>query len=283
MASRFAFTALLLAILCWSPCLATSDHQQYMGPSPAAAAAAAIPFEFRDAVLDDMDDFTTVVFDAFSPAPEWRYMYQFHDQYPGYTWHCLRDAWKSLFQGSYGFRLNFKVIAVPDKAARSGSRVVSISVWNPNKTSEEPAAWPQLLQMSLWSGLLPGLGRANSWDNCSLHLDINETRAKPWMAAVGSAEKKYCDDVYDRRVELAGLATHPKWDGNGFAAVHLHWGLAMADELELPATLTGTPAAHALYRSVEFEDVFNITQERLDGKGTIWYEIMARSAKNGTS
>lgn len=280
------FSTLLLANLLLLPNqAASSSDQQYLS----VPSSAGIPFEFRPAVLDDIDDFTTVVIDAFSPGPAWKYVYQFQDEYPGYTWHCMRDQWKLLFGRSHaGVDLDFRVITVPDETAKTGSRVVSISVWDFNKTNDTwPSSSAHLQKVpafgSLFHLLATGMGPgANLWANCSLHLDVNSTQAVPWVGAVRDAEQKYCDDVFERRAELGGLATHPKWDGHGFAAVHLNWGLKRADQLGLSTSLTGTPAAHSLYRSVGFEDIHNVTHERLDGNGTIWYEIMVHPGKNGT-
>ncbi|KAH6658957.1 hypothetical protein BKA67DRAFT_652232 [Truncatella angustata] len=255
-------------LLCFQPCCAQSlDQQHRMG-------GAAVPFEFRDAVLGDLDDFTTVIIDAFRPAPEWHYVYQFTDEYPGYTWHCQRQAWGRLFEQSPANGITIRVIAVPDTTSRAGSRVVSVSVWQFNRTtSSDNHAQTLLLPLEIAGG---------DWSNCSEHLDLNKTRTAPWQKLHQEAEKEYLDDVYDHQAYLAGLATHPKWDGNGFAATHLRWGLALADKWGIPATLTGTPAGHPLYRSLGFEDVHNITIERLDQKGVLWHEVMARPTKTPT-
>lgn len=267
MAPPSYMTALLAVfVFCTARCWALSapSSQHYMGGTNQ------LPFEFRAATVDDMDDMTTVYVEAFSAAPAWRYVHQFEDDYPGYTWHCYRDTLRDIFKGKLpGHDTTFRVIAVPDETAESGSRVVSIAVWEFNKTSQDDTpphmAWPY---------------RSDSWANCSAHLDLNMTRAEHFLRQGQEAEKKYLDDVYDRQDYLALLATHPKWDGNGFAAVHLEWGMALADETATPTTLYATTAGYPLYKSVGFKDVHNVTIDRLDGKGTIWFEVMVHMPEN---
>ncbi|KAK9778452.1 putative Alpha/Beta hydrolase protein [Seiridium cardinale] len=230
MAPMSLFAGLVAALLYCSPCWALSTGQQhYMG---------AEPFEFRDAVVEDADDFTTVIVDAFSVAPAWHYVYQFSDDHPGYTWHCLRDTMKRLLAASPDNGISPRVIAVPDETSESGSRVVSISVWEFNRSSSSPV-----------QQRFGPLGIATSYFNCSARLDTNTTRMEPYMKSMYDAETKYLGDVYDRHAYLGGLATHPKWDGHDFAATHLHWGLALAEIAGVPATLLATPAGHPLYKS----------------------------------
>ncbi|KAH8649116.1 hypothetical protein BX600DRAFT_474568 [Xylariales sp. PMI_506] len=102
------------------------------------------------------------------------------------------------------------------------------------------------------------------------------TRVLQLRKAIDDAGQTYIEDVYPWKVYLDLLATHPDWDGNGFGATHLRWGLALADARALPTVLMATPAGYPLYKSVGFEGIHNVTVERLDGEGIIWYEAMAR-------
>ncbi|KAF7539103.1 hypothetical protein G7054_g2425 [Neopestalotiopsis clavispora] len=248
--------AILLAaiILCSARCCAARLHQHYMGGNQ-------LPFEFRAATGDDVDDLATLFIEAFSVAPMWRYIHQFEDDYPGYTWHCYRDKFKEILESNPN--VTSRVISVPDETTPSGSRVVSFSAWQFNKTRSSSET-----SQSIWS-----MGLAN-WANCSAHLDINATRADDFLKQSAAAEDKYLNEVYDRQDYLALLATHPKWDGNGFAATHLKWGMALADATATPTTLLATPAGYPLYSSLGFEDMYNLSVNRLDGKGTFWYEVM---------
>ncbi|KAI0129856.1 hypothetical protein BJ170DRAFT_290280 [Xylariales sp. AK1849] len=256
MASRFTIIVIFAAALCYFPSLGVFvDQQVYLG--------GAVPFELRDAVIADVDDITTVFMDAFSQAPVWSYIHQFEDQYPGYNWGCVREQ---VVQGlteppNVTDDALFRVISVPDGTSQSGTRVVSVSMWQfgkPNATG-----WPLGL---------------NGSASCSLHLGTNMTRALDLSKRMDNAHKTYLEDVYERQLYLAVLATHPKWDGNGFAAAHLHWGMAIADNMGMPLTLMATTAGYPLYKSVGFGDIYNLTIERLDGLGTIWYEVQKYSA-----
>ncbi|ETS82529.1 hypothetical protein PFICI_04405 [Pestalotiopsis fici W106-1] len=240
-------------------------NQQYMGGDQ-------LPFEFRAATIDDIDDMVTVFIEAFSVSPAWQYIHQFEDAYPGYTWHCTRDSWRDSYEKS-GSNATFRVISVPDETAASGSRVVSFSIWEFNKTGGSDAN-----RQSIWS-----MGnRTPSWANCSAHLDVNMTRVEDYVKQGAEAEDKYLNDVYDCQDYLALLATHPKWDGNGFAAVHLQWGMALADKTAIPTTLLATPAGYPLYKSLGFKDIYNQSINRLDGKGTFWHEIMVHFPEEGS-
>jgi hypothetical protein len=230
--------------------------------SPAQQLLGGVPFIFREAKIEDAADFTDVFIDAFSTASDWSYIHQFEDEYPGYRWRCVHEAMKELIGGN-STTIVLRVIAVPDPTAQSGSRVVSLSAWDFNKTSSNII----MLQPSVLA----------DQSNCSQQLDINQTRLDHKQKYMREAEKVYLDDVYPRQVYLGGLATHPKWDGNGFAKVHLDWGMALADKIGLPTTLLASPAGYPLYTSVGFESLHNATIERLDGKGTIWFEVMKYS------
>ncbi|ETS73057.1 hypothetical protein PFICI_15232 [Pestalotiopsis fici W106-1] len=222
-----------------------------------------VAFVFRNATADDAGDIATVTIDAFSTAPYWDYLHQFQDKYPGYAWQCARDVYKSVLEDDSPDAYVFKVIAVPDRTARSGSRVVSFSVWDFNRTGMPDSTFASLM--------FGGTG------NCSQRLDTNTTRVDHYYKSILESEKKYLDAVFKHQVYVGGLATHPQWDGHGFAKTHLDWGMEIADNLGLPTTLTGTEAGHPLYKSVGFEDLHNTTIERLDGKGIIWHEVMKYS------
>ncbi|KAK9415811.1 hypothetical protein SUNI508_10111 [Seiridium unicorne] len=255
MESRF-FISLLFML--WSnlpASLAQLSSQQPLG---------AVPFEFREPRFQDAADLATTLFDAFSSAPAWKYLHQFQDEHPGYQWECSRKSLEDFFRHRPSNAPIVRVISVPDQTSESGSRVVSFSIWQFNKTRETIGSPAHL--MFLDSG------------NCSQRLDVNKTRAEDYAKQMADMEKTYLDDVYEQQVYLGLLATHPKWDGNGFAAVHLHWGMALADNMGLPTTLIATPAGYPLYKSIGFEDIYNGTITRLDGLGVFWHEAMIYSA-----
>ncbi|KAJ4419383.1 hypothetical protein N0V82_004965 [Gnomoniopsis sp. IMI 355080] len=249
----------------------------------------AIPFTFRNATLDDLDDITTVFLDAFSRAPSWGYVRQFADIYPDYTWNCLREMFNQTYLNNSEMAPGgFKVITVPDQLSYRKEKVVSISIWDFNYLR-------QASDKSLLSTSLAGLGvimpsrtaynvqPAVEGFDCKAHLDMNITRARQVEEVMKEAGDKYLLKPYGQQLVLALLATHPDWDGNGFAARHIHWGKETLAEINhgpehlkhrVPLTLIGTPAGYPLYVSEGFEGVRNITIERLDGKGIIWMEAM---------
>lgn len=279
MRSLYPLITLLLSIFFSA---AISSQQQVPIPGP-------IPVTFRNATLDDLDDITTVFLDAFSRAPLWNYSRQFARIYPDYTWNCQREMFKQTYLNiSETAPRVFKVISVPDQTSHRKERVVSISIWEFDRLH-------QASDMSLWSTLLAGLEMgipprtvynmqpADEDFDCKAHLDTNITRARQVQEVMVEAEERFLFKPYPQQLILSLLATHPDWDGNGFAARHIHWGKGVLAEINhapehlehrVPITLIGTPAGYPLYVSEGFEGLGNITIKRLDGKGILWMEAM---------
>lgn len=258
-----------------------ADQQQI--PLGSSSSSLGIPYVFRDAVPSDLNDITTVVLDAFAPAPHTRYVYQFRDQYPEYHRECM---WKAI--GSELFQIGrnefiAKVIAIDDPG-RGASRVVSVGVWSVYTPEDTRVARTSTLFGNLFRLSLPLEERApstlaiggdqNSGFHCSAHLDINMTRALDVQMKVNDA-RMYLDKMYGRYPYLHLLATHPNFDGNGFGAAQCEWGMELAREMTQNVTLIATPAGFPLYRSLGFRDVKNVTIEMFDGLGMLWYEAMS--------
>lgn len=288
MMNLFVLTTLSLSAL---SLFATAASQQVpiTGPS--------IPFTLRNATLEDVDDITTVYLDAFRDNPATRYSRQFADKDPEYTWTCQREDFRRLLLGnSTQGPLVVNVISVPDVSLPRKERVVSIAAWMYGYLHQDSAT---SLSFASFAGLntagLTSIPMLNSIPNegkfdCNAHLDMNMTRAKHFQRAMNEAQNEYLLKPYGPQFTLGLLATHPDWDGNGFAARHLHWGketLAKMNQApehsvhRLPLTLIGTPAGYPLYISEGFEGLKNITIERLDGEGVLWCEAMKYEDKEG--
>lgn len=250
-------------------------------------ASSTAPFSFRNATIDDLDDIATVWIDAFKPSPIFSYIRQFVDEVgEQYTWTCQRDRLLALFQ-QQAADYRFQVITVPESASPLGEKVVSVSVWDFSRTEHHRHDETAL------TSLLPFVAHSstdsthNSGFNCSAHLDMNLTRAIHFQHVVEDAERRYLIEPFGSQLSLALLATHPSWDGHGFASQHLHWGKAQLEPLRgqargrLPITLLATPAGFPLYLDEGFKELGNITFERLDGKGAFWYEAMAYKQPGG--
>ncbi|KAI3396620.1 hypothetical protein diail_11873 [Diaporthe ilicicola] len=252
-------------------------------------ASAAVPSSFRNATVDDIDDITTVFIDAFKPSPAFNYVRQFADKAGAeYTWTCQRVVLLDLFR-RHALDYRFQVVTVPDLTSYSGEKVVSFSVWDfsrtgthskletvsymPSLSSLGPCIWAQTTQSSASNKPVSGF-------NCSAHLDMNLTRAFHYQQFMHDVERRYLVEPFGPQLSLGLLATHPNWDGNGFAAQHLRWGKAQLELLRhpsggrMPLTVLATPAGYPLYMSERFEGLKNATMERLDGKGLLWIEAM---------
>lgn len=259
------------------------------------------PVTLREATIDDLDDITTVYVDAFKVGSAWKYVRQFADEVgPEYTWNCLREACHQVFLNASELSnaTIINVISAPDTTSKRGEKVVSFAAWNfarvgptsGNRFFSDKFSTSRWAQATMMSGFFPDLasatgsstGRASPF-NCSAHLDMNMTRALDYSNAMQAAERTYLFEPFARQLELSLLATHPDWDGHGFAARHLHWGKAKLAELNdgleafenrMPITLMGTPSGYPLYCSEGFEKLHNVTIERLDGEGLLWVEAM---------
>ena len=290
--------SILLSLLLISSHASPTPHQAPLGPSPSPSPAAAIPFTFRNATLEDADDITTVWYDAFRSSNLWHYLFQFADDVdPLYRWTCQRDAHLQALQDeSSGVKFTVITVQVPDPttssspegAAETRERVVSFAMWDfnqtrPHRDQGSPTSPQMLLPMGLHGGGGGGGGDTSGLSpfNCSARLDINMTRSLHYSGRMSAAKDKYLDKPLGPQLYLGLLATHPGWDGNGFAAVQLGWGKAQLGRLGaevgggggggggLPLTLLASPAGYPLYVSEGFEGLKNATVERLDGEGGV--------------
>lgn len=262
-----------------------------------------IPYTFRQATYADLNDITDVIIDAFDPSVEWKYNYQFKDEYPIYHRECFRQfllsRWNEL-EDLDNVVMNVIEVPIDDDSSTSStlsrtSRIVAIGLWqihpaSANSDSKESGT-DNTLPLPFF---LPSLSASNdepvasassfstsepvlTWPNCSLHLDANYTRAEDFSAQFAVAKQKYIDVAYPSgQVYLALLATHPDYDGHNFGATHCRWGMDLAVKRVKgePVTLMATPEGYPLYKSLGFEEVKNVTLEFLDGLGGSWSEVM---------
>ena len=266
----------LTALLCIPSFSQASSDSQAVLRSP--------DFIFRDSVREDLDDLTTVSLDAFSSGAAFKYIRIDDDSLKDYTWYCQRrlvgEVWELIDNvAAFG-----KVVAVPDPAAAGPrkERVVSCGFWIDSIANETAARALLPLLHTLQIGLpTPASDAVFARDvgakyNCSAHLDINMTRSASMGSQMEAGKARYIDDVFPEHFYLAALSTHPDWDGHGFAAQSLTWGMDFAKERGEPATLIATPAGYPLYVAHGFQSVKNLTIETFSDweGGAVWFEVM---------
>ena len=297
---------LTLALAALSPTLSLSFWPPaFRNQQPLQDQAVNLSFNFkpriRNGTLADLDAITNVLVDAYSPAPEQEYIFQFRDQYSKYHWECMRqdvlDAFKQVRErdGVY-----FNVIDAPiekkdvdevgsgdegDHGHPQEMKVVAIAAWI-RYAREDDVEESQTSLPALFSSLYPDVGVRESKQaktNCSLHLDMNITRAEHFSRQFSAYKDHYIETAYDKQVYLALLATHPDYDGRGFGAMHCEWGKELArrwgEELEekVNVTLMATPPGYSLYSTIGFESVKNLSFTRVEGdkpKELCWQEVM---------
>ena len=268
--------------------------------------------DLRNMTSDDVDAVTTTIVSAFDPGPMWTYLYQFRDKLPRYHWRCLRVTTEQYYQTTTS--ADYAQVIVPPEDATNSAR--SLAWWGlrPNQTKKTMSILPfasshfadmlsdkALYDVSHINVLRQGtieksqahITEAHPELNelelpCTLHLDMNLIRALHLSPQLQAAEEKYIQGAYEYQLYLGLLATHPAWDGHGFGAAQVEWGMqkAKAEEerlsqlqgrqIEVPVTLLATPAAYPLYKSLGFESVANVTFDLLDNfdGGTTWFEYM---------
>ena len=268
-------------------------------------------YNFRPMSPKDFDAVTDTLVDAFDPGEIWTYIYQFRDRLPEYHWRCFREQLDDQYPRMSP--LTYANVIVP--LWSSNTEVQSFAVWKnmtrgstgSNAMSSPSFGWPlpddlttdqatngpdsiesvrrDLVgdgQVSFKAGL-PGIKLP-----CSLHLDWNYIRAAHLAPQLQAAEKKYIEDEYEHQLYLSLLATHPDWDGNGFGAAQVEWGMERARaegqwlsllhsrQIRVPVTLLATPVGYPLYKSLGFESVANVTFTLIDSfeGSTTWFEYM---------
>jgi GNAT superfamily N-acetyltransferase len=240
-------------------------------PNPFATALAATSqqliepqaIKIRNATHADVDAITDILVDAWAPAAEQKYIYQFRDKYPSYHWKCMQEAVDQAleFQGQGVF------INVVDALVSGDSeevKAVAVAIWVLMTRNAESYSVPPLTPFKMLD--------LNS--NCSKHLDMNETRAIHWAKQFSRYKRDYIDEAYDRQVYLSLLGTHPDYDGRGFGAAHCQWGKALARERGENTTLIATPAGYELYKTIEFDSLANLTFTKVGGSFLTWFEVM---------
>jgi GNAT superfamily N-acetyltransferase len=243
-------------------------------------------------------------------------VYQFRDKYPAYHWQCYREGLAMEFDSPTEREIYLNVIIPP---GAEENEVRSAAGWKVMKRDEMEGqdmfgalfGLDRRVFRALGTGtrevrerkeqvrLSPHVHRQGSGVaeqsrfqddqlDCSLQLDLNITRVEHLMPQMQAAMQTFIDGAYERQLYLGVLATHPDWDGHGFGAAQVEWGLklAQAEEtrlsllqgkpIKLPVTLLATPAGYPLYKSLGFESVANVTFELLAPfpQSTTWWEYM---------
>jgi len=263
------YALLSFCSICWASNLPLqAQHQQ-----PLLDTSVAI---FRPAVEADLDDIITTFIDSFSPGPVWRYGRPYLKQHKHYLWCCMRAEIGAQFKHIPN-DTSVNVITVLDPPAPSfvtsrkvRRRAVALAIWK--------VMTPGALDTSVRSVMTPYL---NVQAKCSDHLEANLTRVEDFSRQYEAAEKHYVQDLPRKQLYLGLLATHPSWDGHGFGARHVQWGLDLAKNMSVPVTLLATPAGWPLYDELGFESLANVTIRTLDWEEDIdiWFEYMRHEVK----
>ena len=268
----FASLSLIISIIfsfCFCDGIDVTDHTQLALVDRSRAT-------FRNGTVYDLDDITTTMLDAFGAADDFRYMLPELEQHRNYTWYCCREKFRNGWSNP-SWNGAVKVVAVSQDGTKE-ERVVSFGIWArvvTRKDSERHAAsfWDPFYSLTL-NGPSMSLDDKQPPYDCSDGLGgANATRVKYVESQLSQAQKDLVDPI-GRYYELKLLATHPTWDGHGFAAMSVKWGLEMAKHLRVPAIVMSSREGFNLYQSLGFETLKNISIPKLEGPGHLLYHLM---------
>ncbi|KAK5111648.1 hypothetical protein LTR62_004753 [Meristemomyces frigidus] len=227
-------------------------------------------FTLRPLTSKDIPGFVEVYLAAFSPGPIWKYTHFDSSSLRNYTRDCVRKVVEQEWH-HHPDSVFANAITVPDHdegAADGVERLVSFAVWHWLYPDQDQTILSTLQLPTILSG------------PCSDRLDTNLTRAAQVQAETKRVEDIYFRNLTSPQLYLNLLATHPDWDGHGFGAAQVEFGMEVAKARDAPVTLIATPAGYPLYDSLGFSSGANLTLEMYDGLGTLWFEYMRW---NGTS
>lgn len=274
----FSFFALSSQALSSSSLSSLSPHHPPHSPAQAIFHPQPEPqIQIRNATPADVDAITDILVDAWAPAPEQKYVYQFRDEYPEYHWECIREEVRRNFQSPLPEGVFVNVIDAPvidGDGSREAVKAVAVAVW---RLMEGDRGGDVSMLTLGWPFLNPEtVGNVGMGTNCSAHLDANITRARHSDKEFSAYKQKYIYGKKESQVYLNVLGTHPDYDGRGFGAAHCRWGAELAKQRQENVSLIATPPGWRLYRTVGFEEVANLTFTTVEGDELTWFEIMVR-------
>lgn len=240
-----AFLAVSTAVC--RPTTLLDQSRQHTLISPAAT--------LRNLTSKDIPDVTSLIIAAFAPGPVYHYLAPDYPANQQGFWECMNSSLTDLWEARNHDTTFGKVITVGDTPA-------SVSFWN-MRTDERSRS----IASAIWS-----VG-----DKCAPPPGGNGTRIQDTDRQYSEIDKTYFQNAYTHQLYLNLLATHPNWDGHGFAARHLQWGKELSIQLShsaWPVTLLATPAGWPVYTSSGFESVANVSVKMLDDLGELWFEVM---------
>ena len=227
-----------------------------------------LPYDahLRPIAASDIDDAADVAYYAFKPDPASQYAL-IDQNHENYTRRCIREEAHLIFDHMPEY-MHANVIVIPEDR---NERVVAVAFWE--ILSPGQAGMLEFNGNSLidFGDVFENSGNRPS---CADRVDLNVTRSQDYKRQTDKAMLKYVRNAETSQMYLRMLATHPDFDGNGFAAAHLRWGMSQAAARDLPITLFSSPVGYSLYDSVGFTSVANVTIEMLDGLGELWEEFM---------
>lgn len=208
----------------------------------------------------DLPSLTNLIIDAFLPSTTWQYLllpnFPSHEpQFRACMIQQVQREWHSRHRAS-----TFANVITVRQPATDDDEIASVAIWNVRDSTTHHDHHNAPLSLLFDPATCPGL---------------NTTRLASLTAQQTALEERYLSPLAPRQLYLHTLATHPSWDGHGFAAAQCVWGQNLAVRMEVPVTLTATEAGWVVYDGLGFEGLRNLTLRGVEGEETgAWVEAM---------
>lgn len=217
------------------------------------------PIKIRNATLDDAEQITTIIQEAFREAPHVKYVYEFMDHHPRHLFACLLEGVREALDNP---NMMVQVAVLPNNSAPHDLVPVGIAFW------EFPAAWSR--SSSSWtSGPFLQSPKTLGMPEACVPL-VNISRAIDFDHQFTVAWHEYLDKPYPRSQQyyLNTLATHPDYQRRGAGGALVKSGIEFGQRTNgnenVTATLIATEVGEPLYLHLNWESIKIFTVKSLD-------------------
>ncbi|KAK5048347.1 hypothetical protein LTR84_006017 [Exophiala bonariae] len=215
--------------------------------------------KIRNATVNDAEQITCIIQEAFRGAPHVKYVNEFMDLHPRHLFNCLLGGVSTMLDNP---DVMIQVALLPNNSAPHDLVPVGVAIW------EFPEAWPRI-SPSWTSGLFLHSPDALEMDEDCL-LIVNISRAIDFDHQFSAAQRDYLDKSYPKSQQyyLNTLGTHPDYQRRGAGGALVNSGIEVGKKSNrnenVTATLIATEAGEPLYLHLSWESIKNFTVKSMD-------------------
>ncbi|KAF2658666.1 hypothetical protein K491DRAFT_676257 [Lophiostoma macrostomum CBS 122681] len=240
----------------------------------------------RNATLADVNAIVSVIDAAFSPLPQWDYMYPFRDEFPEDFRRC--GAWGvSRFlemNATFGEVVEFGGGEGGDgrseKERGEKRRVGAVALWeridtqNRSNADADADASSRIDDSAVSMSMFPHILSPGA-SNCTFR-SANLTRLLVFDHAFTLLKRSTIDAVYGpSQLYLNTLGTHPDFQRHGAGTRLVRTGIEIGRKEGLNVTLIAQPTAETFYQRLGFVSVRRVCVDGVKGDGVrFWFVVM---------